>query len=899
MPQLMTARFLPRRLSLICILTLIASALGAGSLSAAEVGANDFAISAMGTADLPGEISDFNTAAAYNSSANEYLVVWSGDDITPVGTGDFEVFGRRINATTGASVGTAFQISSMGTGANAGSRDATKPAVAYNAGNAEWLVVWEGDNTTDGELDIYSRRVKVGAGGATTLQPMIRLSDMGDATGGYDAIEPDVACHSTNGTCYVVWSGTDNTLGLVADEFEIYGTVVQASGSPASLKSYTRLSDMGPDGSGAYDAKTPAVTYNPTTNQYLVVWSGNEFVSATADPEYEIYGQLVGATGAPTGANDVRLTDVGTPGETDSNRATFDADEPDVAANGAGGNYLIVFSADDDWTGPVGAGENEIYGQIVNANGTTTLDSHVRLSDMGVDGDNATTAISPAIVYNSTVNEYMVVWQGEDAVDGENEIYGQRVGASAAEIGPNDFRISDMGPNGDINFDALRPAVAYGTTSRQYLSAWMGDDNTAGHVDEQIEAFGQRIEFNAPTVTNVNSVLDTGNGTLSENEATAVPIRQLTITFSETVSNTQTTSNYLLVNNGTDNTFQTNVCGTAQGDDTTITIDSATYVAATSTVTLTVNGGVPLLPDGYRLFACAANLTDADNNPLDGNGNGTANDDFVRTFTVLPTVAVADLALSKTASSSSIVLGSGNLTYTLTVTNNGPDTSSSVLLTDTLPSSVTIASVDAGSGATCTQPAGQVRCNLGSLATAATSTITIAVTPTASGTITNTAVVGSITSDPTTSNNTDSVTTTVSPATGTANLAVTAGPASQVTIGETKTYTFTITNGGPNTAVATQFHTTMPDGLALVSANSSIGSCSANTSTGQVTCSLGNIASGASATVQVTVRATTAGAKNITGAVSSSTADPTPNNNTALQSVTVNLFKVYLPLVQK
>jgi uncharacterized repeat protein (TIGR01451 family) len=656
---------------------------------------------------------------------------------------------------------------------------------------------------------------------------------------------------------------------------------------------------MGPDGSGAYDAKTPAVAYNSTTNQYLVVWSGNEFVApSNGDPEYEIYEQLVSATGAAVGA-DVRVTNVGTPGETDSNRAAYDADEPDVAANSTTGNYLIVFSADDDWTGPVGAGENEIYGQIVNSNGTTTLDSHVRLSDMGVDGDNATTALSPAIVYNGAANEYMVVWQGEDAVDGENEIYGQRVSATETEIGANDFRISDMGPNGNIAFDAFRPAVTYSATPRQYLSVWVGDDNTAGHVDEQIEVFGQRVEFNAPTVTNVNSVVDTGNGTLSENEATAVPISQLVITFSETVSNTQTASNYLLVNNGTDNTFQTSVCGATQGDDTPITIDSATYVTATSTVTLTVNGGTPLLPGGYRLFACAANLTDADNNSLDGNGNGTAGDDFIRTFTALPIVAVADLALDKTASSSSIVLGSGNLTYTLTVTNNGPGTSSSVLLTDTLPSGVTVASVDAGSGAACTQPAGQVRCNLGSLAATATSTITIAVTPTASGTITNTAVVGSATSDPTASNNTDSVTTTVSPPTGAANLAIAAGPPSQVMIGETKTHTFTITNSGPDTAVATQFHTTMPVGLALVSASSSVGSCSANTGTGQVTCSLGNIASGAGATVQVTVRATTAGAKSITGAVSSSTTDPTPSNNTAPQSVTVNLFKVYLPLVQK
>jgi uncharacterized repeat protein (TIGR01451 family) len=869
--------------------------LGLQASSAAEVGTNDFQISAMGTADLVGELGNFGSAAAYNSAANEYLVVWSGDDITPAGTGDFEVFGQRLNAATGAKVGAAFQISSMGTGANAGSRDATNPAVAYNAGNNEWLVVWEGDNATDGELDIYSGRVKIGAGGVTSPQPQVRLSDMGDTTGAYDAVEPDVACHPSNGTCVVVWSGNDNTAGFAADELEIFGTLVQASGSPTSTKSYVRLSDMGPDNSGAYDARTPAISYNASTNQYLVVWQGNEFVSAAADPEYEIYGQLVTAAGAATGTNDFRISDVGTPGETDANRASFDAEAPDVATDSAGG-YMVVFSADDDLPGPVGAGENEIYGQLVSSAGATTPGSHVRLSDMGVDGNNNNTAVNPAIVYNSAANEYLVAWQGDDVTDNELEIYGQRVSAAAAEVGANDFRISDMGPNGDANYDATLPALAFSSGARQYLAVWTGDDNSNGLVNEQIEVFGQRIEFNAPTVINVNSVPGTGDGTLTENESTGVPITQLLLTFSETVSNTQTTSNYLLINNGADNALQTTACGAPQGDDSTIAIDSAEYLTATSTVTLTVNGSVPLIPDGYRLFACAANLTDADGNALDGNGNGTTGDDFARTFSVTAPIPLADLALTKVASHSSIVLGSGNVTYTLTITNSGPATSSAVLLTDTLPSDVMVAGVDPGAGATCTQPTGQVRCNLGDLANGATKTVTITVTPTAIGTLVNNAAVGSATLDPNNANNSDDATTTVTAAIGAADLTIVAGPASRLPLGSTRIYTFTVTNGGPDTAAAVQFNTTVPGGLALVSASSSVGSCSTNASSGQVGCSLGNMASGASASVYITVRGTIEGAKNMIASVTSATTDPTPTN-TVTQSITVELLKVYLPII--
>jgi len=40
------------------------------------------------------------------------------------------------------------------------------------------------------------------------------------------------------------------------------------------------------------------------------------------------------------------------------------------------------------------------------------------------------------------------------------------------EIGANDFRISDMGRDGDVNFDASIPAVAYNPNANEYLVVW-------------------------------------------------------------------------------------------------------------------------------------------------------------------------------------------------------------------------------------------------------------------------------------------------------------------------------------------------------------------------------------------------------------------------------------------
>ena len=116
----------------------------------------------------------------------------------------------------------------------------------------------------------------------------------------------------------------------------------------------------------------------------------------------------------------------------------------------------------------------------------------------------------------------------------------------------------------------------------------------------------------------------------------------------------------------------------------------------------------------------------------------------------------ADLALAK-SDAPDPVAARGSLSYSLVATNNGTNPAPHATVLDVLPAEVTFASASAG----CTHAAGKVECDLGTLAAGDSRTVTIVVTPKRTGTITNTATVGSGAPDPNPADNVATITTTV------------------------------------------------------------------------------------------------------------------------------------------
>ncbi len=151
-----------------------------------------------------------------------------------------------------------------------------------------------------------------------------------------------------------------------------------------------------------------------------------------------------------------------------------------------------------------------------------------------------------------------------------------------------------------------------------------------------------QLDADPPTVTLVNSINDTGDGVLEECEEARTSINRLLVTFSEPVQDPAGDSdpddvtnpaNYLLLAAGADEDFSTAVCGPPAGDDVVISIAGVTYDDVTFTATLDLGG---ILGDSlYRLLTCGStSIRDLAGNPLDGDGDGTGGDDFIRTYRV-------------------------------------------------------------------------------------------------------------------------------------------------------------------------------------------------------------------------------------------------------------------------
>jgi uncharacterized repeat protein (TIGR01451 family) len=88
---------------------------------------------------------------------------------------------------------------------------------------------------------------------------------------------------------------------------------------------------------------------------------------------------------------------------------------------------------------------------------------------------------------------------------------------------------------------------------------------------------------------------------------------------------------------------------------------------------------------------------------------------------------LADLSITKAASPEPVVTGS-DVTYTITLTNNGPNAAQSVTVSDNLPTQTTLVSCNATGGGVCGGTGNNRTVTFSSLASGASATITLVAT---------------------------------------------------------------------------------------------------------------------------------------------------------------------------
>lgn len=442
-----------------------------GSGEAAEIGEDDFRISQDD--NVVNSLGSSSASIAYNSTDDEFLVVWSGGLLPD---NESEILGQRLRGVDGSKLGDVIRISSTGPDGDTGF-STLGPDVVYNSVLNEYLIVWPAERVND-EFEIFGQRLT--AEGVEVGANDFRISDMGpDGDANFDGLDTAVSFNSSDNEYLVVWEGDDDENGASNDINEIFGQ--RLAGDGTEIGSDFLITDI--EAGTNLPAFNPDVIYDAKDERYLVVFDGEAVFPPQVTKDREVFAQFLSSSAAKIGGR-IRISDVGDDGTT-----TFLAVGPSVALDTDKNRYLITWDGDDNVGGLID-NDAEIFGQLIDNEGAEIGNNDFRISHAGEDGVVNKTPSSSFVIYDPVAKNYLVTWDAADTKIGlaadETEIFGQRLDAEGAEIGEDDFRISAIGTDGDPAFLAFVSQVAINPKTNTALVVF------EGNKDENIfEIFGQ------------------------------------------------------------------------------------------------------------------------------------------------------------------------------------------------------------------------------------------------------------------------------------------------------------------------------------------------------------------------------------------------------------------------
>ncbi|MFY7666022.1 Ig-like domain-containing protein, partial [Flavobacterium sp.] len=434
-------------------------------------------------------------------------------------------------------------------------------------------------------------------------------------------------------------------------------------------------------------------------------------------------------------------------------------------------------------------------------------------------------------------------------------------------------QVSDVLPSGYQFVNSVASVGSYNPITGVWT---IGSLNAGSSASLQLEVLvvGNGNYQNIATISGTEPDFNPGNNS-SSNTPTVSPTADLSSTKSVSNSAPQVGSNVvftIVVANSSISSNATGVTVTDQLPSGYSFVSAVTSVGTYNSITGIWNVGslnagsnqtlqITATVLGSGVYANTASSTSTLPDPNPGNNNSSS--------TPTPSPA-AELSVTKIASTNTPNVGS-NVTFTITATNNvNFSNASGVVVTDVLQSGYNFVSAVPSVG-TYNQLTGVW--TIGNLNAGSTETLTITATVLGSGDYSNSANVNSVTVDPVPGNNTSSITPTPVPQAD-LELSKTVNNATP-NVASNITFSLNVLNNGLSAATNVLVTDLLPSGYSFVSAVPSVGTY--NPVNGQW--SVGNIAAGANASLDITVSVNASGLYNNSATSTADQNDPNPANN--------------------
>jgi RHS repeat-associated protein len=316
-------------------------------------------VSATGSligSSTPMQFGQAHPSVAYSPATNKYLVAMENSGQTTIWVDALNYDGSQSNP---------------GFTSFTGNRD---PQVTYQA-NDNFLLTY---SSTGSGTPPLQQIVGVRLNSSLTTLTTSTLQSTNNSTA---YTRPRSAYNSTNDNFYVAWEDPDGSARSAA----FSGTLATLGPTPN-----IQLSAHG---------REPAVAWNSTRNEYLVVWDDNAIFGV----DYDLFMQRIVSSGTSIGqqVGGIRVVDA----------STKDQKTPEIRYNSLGDEYLVSY------TNATGTNNHDIYSQPIRTDGVDR-GGRVAINTGTYD------TLNPSLGINSSTGTFLVVWEDHRA-SGKTQIYGQ------------------------------------------------------------------------------------------------------------------------------------------------------------------------------------------------------------------------------------------------------------------------------------------------------------------------------------------------------------------------------------------------------------------------------------------------------------------------------------------